>query len=99
MTIDPFRRELQRSYLTLVAGKVNPAPFTPPAGFPPQLLNQIGPARATSDIRAAFRAELRALDAELAAATGKSSGITRAHLMDARDQIRKILNPERTGGQ
>jgi hypothetical protein len=99
VTIDPFRRELQRSYLTLAAAKVNPAPFTPPAGFPPQLLNQIGPARATSDIRAAFRAELRALDAELAAAAPKASGITKAHILDARDQIRKILNPERSGTQ
>jgi len=99
VSIDPYRRELQRSYLTLVAGKVNPAPFTPPAGFPPQLLNQIGPARATSDIRAAFRAELRALDAELVRAIPKARVITRAHLEDARDQIRKILNPERTGSQ
>lgn len=95
VTIDPFRRELQRSYLTAVAAKINPAPFTPPAGFPPQLLNQIGPARSTSDIRAAFRAELRALDTELAAATSKSSSITRAHILDARDQIRRTLNPER----
>ena len=99
VTIDPFRRELQRSYLTLAAGKINPAPFTPPVGFPPQLLNQIGPARATSDIRAAFRAELRALDADLARAIPRASGITKAHLDDARDQIRKILNPERTGAQ
>jgi len=97
VTIDPFRRELQRSYLTAVGNKVNPAPFTPPAGFPVQLLNLIGPARATSDIRAAFRAELRTLDAELASAAPKASGITRAHIQDARDQIRKILNPERSG--
>jgi hypothetical protein len=99
VTIDPFRRELQRSYLTLVAGKINPAPFTPPAGLPPQFTQQLGPARATSDIKAAFRAELRALDAELVRAIPKSSGITRAHLEDARDQIRKALNPERTTGQ
>ncbi len=98
VTIDPFRRELQRSYLTLAANKINPPPFTPPAGFPPQLLIQIGPARTTSDIRAVFRAELRALDADLAAAAPKASGITRAHILDARDQIRKILNPERQGG-
>ena len=93
VSIDPFRRELQRSYLSQVGAKVNPAPFTPPAGFPPQLLNQIGPARATSDIRAAFRSELRALDADLAAAAPRASGITRAHILDARDQIKKILDP------
>jgi len=99
VTIDPHRRELQRSYLTLVGAKINPAPFTPPAGFPAQLIGQIGPARATSDIRAAFRAELRALDGDLARAVPGASGITRAHLEDAREQIRRILRPEaRAGG-
>ena len=94
VTIDAHRRELQRSYLTLVNNKVNPPPFTPPAGAPAQFIQQIGPARATSDIRAAFRAQLRALDAELARAVPGASGITRAHLEDARDQIRRILRPE-----
>ncbi len=93
VTIDPFRRELQRSYLTAAAAKINPAPFVPPAGLPAQFLNQIGPARATSDIRAAFRAELRSLESQLQAAIPRASGITRAHLQDARDQIRKILDP------
>ncbi len=94
VTIDPYRRELQRSYLTQVNNKINPAPFTPPAGAPPQFAQQLGPARATSDIKAAFRAELRTLDADLARAVPRASGITRAHLEDARDQIRKILKPE-----
>jgi hypothetical protein len=94
VTIDPFRRELQRSYLTTAAAKINPAPFVPPAGFPAQFLNQIGPARATSDIKAAFRAELRSLDGQLQAAIPRAGGITRAHLQDARDQIKRILDPE-----
>ncbi len=98
VTVDPFRRELQRSYLTLAAGKVNPTPFTPPAGFPAQLLGLVGPARGTSDIRAAFRAELRALDASLAGAIARAADrITRAHLEDARDQIRRALDPDRRG--
>jgi hypothetical protein len=98
VTIDPFRRELQRSYLNAAAGKINPAPFVPPAGFPVQLLQQIGPARGTSDIKAAFRAELRTLDGDLAKAIPRSSGITRAHLQDARDQIQKILKPAPAAG-
>lgn len=93
VNIDPFRRELQRSYLATVRTKVNPPPFTPPAGLPAQFLQQLGPARATSDIRAAFRAELRALDADLARGMPRSTGITRAHLQDARDQIKQILEP------
>ncbi len=96
VTIDPFRRELQRSYLTLVRNKVNPPPFTPPPGAPQQFIQQLGPARATSDIKAAFRAELRTLDAELQrAGTRTGDRITRAHLQDARDQIRDILDPPR----
>jgi hypothetical protein len=95
VVIDPYRRELQRSYLAQARSKVNPAPFTPPAGVPPQFLQQIVPARTTSDIRAAFRAELRALDADVRGAIGKSGDrMTRAHLEDVRDQIAKILNPD-----
>ncbi|HET9274951.1 MAG TPA: zinc-dependent metalloprotease [Gemmatimonadales bacterium] len=94
VTIDPFRRELQRSYLAAARTKINPPPFTPPAGLPPQFLATIGPARATSDIRAAFRAELRTLDAELQRALGRAGDrMTRAHVQDARDQIRDILDP------
>ncbi|MGH7560889.1 MAG: zinc-dependent metalloprotease [Gemmatimonadales bacterium] len=96
VTIDPFRRELQRSYLTLARNKVNPPPFTPPAGAPPQFIAQLGPARATSDIKAAFRAELRTLDGDLQRAMGRTGDrITQAHLQDARDQIRDILDPPR----
>jgi hypothetical protein len=94
--IDAVRRELQRSYLTQASAKINPPPFTPPAGFPQQFLQQIGPARATSDIRSLFRAELRSIDAGARAALGRTSDrATRAHLEDVRDQIDRILNPPR----
>jgi hypothetical protein len=92
--IDPFRRELQRSYLAAVRTKLNPP--APPPGLPAQFAAQAGPARATSDVRAAFRGELRALDAELQRALGRAGDrITRAHLEDARDQIREMLEPPR----
>ncbi|HET9513123.1 MAG TPA: zinc-dependent metalloprotease [Gemmatimonadales bacterium] len=95
VTIDPYRRELQRSYLAAARLKVNPPPFTPPQGIPPQFLQQIGPARSTSDIRAAFRAELRAIDAEARSGISRAGDrITRAHLEDVRDQIAKILDPD-----
>lgn len=95
--IDAVRRELQRSYLTQANLKINPAPFVPPAGFPAQFLQQVGPARATSDIRSLFRAELRSVDTAARAALGKTSDrATRAHLEDVRDQIERILNPPRS---
>ena len=95
VVIDPFRRELQRSWLAAARGKINPvAPQLPP-GLPPQFAAQFAPARTTSDIRAAFRGELRAVDAELARALPKAGdSITRAHIQDARDQIKDILEPK-----
>ena len=96
VAIDAFRRELQRSYLATVRAKVNPPAQTTPAGLPAQVAQQVGPARSTSDIRAAFRSELRALDAAIQRALPRATDpMTRAHLEDARDQIREILEPER----
>ena len=93
--IDAFRRELQRSYLTQVNSKVNPPPFVPPPGAPPAFLQQVGPARATSDVKALFKEELRTLDADVARAVGRSADReTRAHLNDVRDQIKRILEPK-----
>ena len=92
--IDAFRRELQRSYLTQVNNKVNPAPFVAPAGLPAAFAQQVGPARATSDVKALFKEELRTLDADVAKALGRAADReTRAHLNDVRDQIKKILDP------
>jgi hypothetical protein len=96
VVIDPFRRELQRSWIAAARGKINPQPVQLPAGLPPQFAAQFAPARATSDIRAAFRGDLRAVDAQLARALPRSGdAITRAHIQDARDQIREILDPNR----
>jgi hypothetical protein len=95
VAIDPYRRELQRSYLAAARNKINPPAFTPPAGLPAQLLPQIGPARATSDIRALFRSELTTLDASLKAALPRAANReARAHLEDAREEIDRILHPK-----
>jgi hypothetical protein len=93
--IDAFRRELQRTWLTQANSKVNPAPVVPPAGAPAAFAQQIGPARATSDVRALFKEELRTLDADVARALGRAGDReTRAHLADVRDQIKRILDPK-----
>lgn len=94
--IDAIRRELQRSYLAAARGKLQPATPTLPAGLPAQFARQFAPARATSDIRALFRSELQALDAQLRTALGRAGDReTRAHLEDARAQIEDLLNPPR----
>lgn len=96
VTMDGPRRELQRTYLAAMNAKINPAPVQVPANLPPEFAAQFQPARATSDIRAALRAELRSLDGELASALGRTSDrLMRAHMQDARDAIKKILDPEK----
>ena len=93
--IDPFRRELQRTYLTQVNSKINPPPFTPPAGAPPGFAATAGPARATSDVRSLFKEELRSLDVDVSRAISRAADReTRAHLHDVRDQIKNILDPK-----
>jgi hypothetical protein len=92
---DATRRELHRTFIAAAGSKINPPAVTLPPGLPPVFAQQIGPARATSDIRAVFRAELRALDRDIAAAAGRSrDALTRAHWEDARSRIDQILNPK-----
>jgi hypothetical protein len=95
--IDAFRRRLQRVYLETMNTKINPPAPAPGGqggggggGFGQQA--PVG----TADFRPILKAEMRALDASLAAAIGRSSDtMTRAHLQDARDQIKKMLSTEK----
>jgi hypothetical protein len=95
---DPYRRRLQRSYLELVAAKINP-PATPtlPPGLPPQL-QQLLATQNAQDARALLRGDLVELDRDLARAVGRvSDRTTRLHLQDARAQIDRILHPDGEG--
>ena len=92
--IDPYRRELQRSYLQAINDKLNPPPS--PAGTAVTNGAQ-GPGRGPSsgDEKPLYRAELRTLSSSITAALAKTMDHeTRAHLEAARDQIAKILDPE-----
>jgi hypothetical protein len=93
--IDPYRRRLQRNYLELLAAKINPPAAATPAGVPPQLAALFA-APTASDARALLRGELLDLDRELQAAVGRTGDRTsRLHLQSARDQIQKVLYPDR----
>jgi len=84
--IDAYRRNLQHSYLDLVNNKLNGTSANP-GGFG-------GFFAASADERPFHRADLKALDASIAAALAKASDReTRAHLEGARDQIARILDP------
>jgi hypothetical protein len=95
VTIDAYRRNLQRAYLDIANSKLNAPAAAAPQGLPPGL----GALFVSSgDERGFYRSELRALSAAANTALARSSDrATRAHLESVRDQIGRILNPE-TGG-
>ncbi|MCX6626858.1 MAG: zinc-dependent metalloprotease, partial [Candidatus Solibacter sp.] len=94
--VDPYRRELQRSYLKAVDAKINPAPVAAimlPAGLPegftlPRVIT-------SGDEKPMYRAELRALAGTITAAMAKTTDHeTKAHLEASRDEIAKMLDPK-----
>ena len=92
--IDAYRRRLQATYLEAMASKIKPpAPNAQEAAlaaaFGQAVVN-------TRDFRPLLKDEMRTLDRELAAAVGRASDrTTRAHLMDARDQIKTMLDTDK----
>jgi hypothetical protein len=94
VVIDPFRRRLQRTWLAQADGKINPTPaiIIGSSGRAPRSRDVGGP---NNDVRALMRGELLALDASLRSALPRASDrTTRLHLLDAREEIRRILDPE-----
>lgn len=92
--IDAYRRRLQNTYLEAMASKIKPAPANPQEA---QLAALFGMSVAQPrDFRALLKDEMRTLDRELAGAMGRMSDRTsRAHLQDARDQIKAMLDTEK----
>lgn len=96
VAVDAYRRNLQRSYLDIVNGKLNPAPVSGQQVILETMLNG-GPALTSGDEKAIYRAELRSLKSAIRVALPKvSDSVTRAHLESLMDSIDKILNPSET---
>jgi hypothetical protein len=92
--IDAYRRGLQRSYLTLVNTKLNPAAAAA-AAAPAAGGGRGGRGGAPGDEKPMYRAELRALKGAITAAMAKATDHeTKAHLEASRDEIDKILDPK-----
>jgi len=92
---DIYRRNLQRAYIELMGTKLNPPPWSPPPGLPPGFMI-MPPPPLPGEARAIIRAELMRLDEEIARAVPNAGNPeTRAHLLDSRYQISKILYPEK----
>ncbi len=92
--IEASRRALQRSWLAQADSKINPTPavIITPSDTPRRARSSTGP---NNDVRALMRGELLALDASLRSALERASErTTRLHLLDAREEIRRILDPE-----
>ncbi|HAL54898.1 MAG TPA: zinc-dependent metalloprotease, partial [Bacteroidetes bacterium] len=92
---DIYRRNLQRTYIETFGNKLNPPPFTPPTGLPPGF-SFPPPTPLAGEARALIRTELLDLDAMIARSISKAADReTKAHLQDSRDQISKILYPDK----
>ncbi|HEX3743996.1 MAG TPA: zinc-dependent metalloprotease [Bryobacteraceae bacterium] len=91
--IDAYRRNLQRSYLTLINNKLNPAPAA--AGGAAAAGRGGRGGGASGDEQPMYRAELRSLKSAITAAVSKAGDPeTKAHLEASRDEIDKILDPK-----
>ncbi|MGH7620133.1 MAG: zinc-dependent metalloprotease, partial [Gemmatimonadaceae bacterium] len=98
LKIDVYRRGLQRAYLTDVANKINPPAAAAAAGGRGGGGGGRGganaPAANTGEIKSMLRGELKALDAEVAAAQKRATDVpTKRHLDDMRQQISHVLKP------
>jgi Met-zincin/Domain of unknown function (DUF5117)/Domain of unknown function (DUF5118) len=95
VAIDPFRRALQRSYLSQADGKINASPAMIISSGRSPARSSLGTAP-NSDVRALMRGELLDLDAALREAIPRASNReTRLHLLDSRASIKQILEPEK----
>ncbi|MBS1858927.1 MAG: zinc-dependent metalloprotease [Acidobacteria bacterium] len=95
--IDPYRRELQRSYLQAINNKLNPPAAAGASAMPMQLPEGFTMPRTitSGDERPMYRAELRALSASITASLAKTADHeTKAHLEASRDEIARILDPK-----
>ena len=85
--VDPYRRNLQRAFVTALGARLSP----PPAAA---MGAAAAPTPANDDSRGAIRAELKALKSLLQTRVeGAADKATRNHVEDLIDQITVILDP------
>jgi Met-zincin len=95
VSIDAYRRNLQRAYLEVANNKLNAAQQAAPQGLPRGFAALFV---TSGDEKEFYRAELRTLQASVTKALARTSDRpTRVHLEGVRDEIAKILNPDKDG--
>src|SRR5690606_29486017 len=83
-------------YLDIANNKLNAPPPTLPQGLPASFAAMF---ISSGDERAFYRAELKELDSAAATAIAKTTDrSTKVHLESVRDQIAKILDPDKAPG-
>ncbi|MBN8836476.1 MAG: zinc-dependent metalloprotease [Sphingobacteriia bacterium] len=91
--IDAYRRNLQKAYIDNLVDLLNPsAPVIPglPAGFTVVFTNT-----KNTDVTSIARAYLRALQSETSAAAATATDkLTKYHLQDCADRIKRALDPK-----
>ena len=93
VTIDPFRRRLQRTWLSQADAQLNPIP--PLLITPSAVRTSRGRSSVNSDVRALMRGELMDLDVALRSSLARTGDrTTRLHMIDSRAEIKRILDPE-----
>jgi hypothetical protein len=86
--VDPYRRNLQRAFVTALGARLNPPSPAATMGM------TAAPALTNDDSRGAIRAELKAVKALLQTKVeGAADKATRNHLEDLIDQITVLLDP------
>ena len=95
VVIDPFRRDLQRTYVDAVASKLrDPEPVALPAGVPAALAARLTP-QPQPELRPAARAALAATKASIKNALARTTDqATRLHLLDMEQVLQNALYPK-----
>ncbi|MEO8192354.1 MAG: zinc-dependent metalloprotease [Gemmatimonadales bacterium] len=95
VAIDPFRRSLQRAWLAQADSRINSSPAVIVTPAPVRRPRSAVSPPPGSDVRALTRGDLLELDAALRNAIQRASDrTTRLHLLDARAEIKRMLDPE-----
>ena len=94
-SIDPYRRNLQKAYAEKLIELITPAS---PTGVTVIAFNFGGPAPVNiknTDVSSVVRGELRSLQSEInAAIPGTADKMSKYHLQDVSDRIKKALDPK-----
>jgi hypothetical protein len=89
--IDVYRRNLQKTYVESLISVVNPST---PSFNSPGLILFFGPNTKNTDLPSIAKAELTSLRSQIQAALPETTDqLSRYHLADLSDRIRKVLNP------